>query len=79
MKLSVIPTGNFKLDGGSMFGIVPKSMWSKLNPPDENNLCTWAMRTLLVETGDKKILIDTGIGNKQDAKFRSHFNPTEHI
>ena len=79
MKLSVIPTGNFKLDGGSMFGIVPKSMWSKLNPPDENNLCTWAMRTLLIETGDKKILIDTGIGNKQDAKFRSHFHPTEHI
>jgi glyoxylase-like metal-dependent hydrolase (beta-lactamase superfamily II) len=75
MKLTSIHTGYFKLDGGSMFGIVPRRMWSKLNPPDENNLCTWAMRTLLVQTGDRNILIDTGIGNKQDDKFRSHFEP----
>lgn len=75
MKLTAIHTGYFRLDGGAMFGIVPKRMWQKLNPPDENNMCTWAMRALLVETGDRNILIDTGIGNKQDEKFRSHFEP----
>lgn len=75
MKISTIETGFLKLDGGAMFGIVPKRLWQKLNPPDENNLCTWAMRCLLVEIGNRKILIDTGIGNKQDAKFRSHFEP----
>lgn len=75
MKLSTIETGFLKLDGGAMFGIVPKRLWQKLNPPDENNLCTWAMRCLLLETGDRKILIDTGLGDKQDAKFRSHFEP----
>ncbi len=75
MKLTPIHAGHLKLDGGAMFGIVPKRMWEKLNPPDANNLCTWAMRTLLVETGDRKILIDTGVGNKQDAKFWSHFEP----
>jgi glyoxylase-like metal-dependent hydrolase (beta-lactamase superfamily II) len=75
MKLTSIHTGYFKLDGGAMFGIVPKRMWEKMNPPDENNLCTWAMRALLVEVGERKILIDTGLGNKQDAKFRSHFEP----
>lgn len=58
-----------------MFGVVPKTLWSRLNPPDENNLCTWAMRCLLIETGERKILVDTGIGNKQDARFRSHFHP----
>lgn len=58
-----------------MFGVVPRTMWSKLNPPDDKNLCSWAMRALLVQTGDRNILIDTGIGNKQDAKFRSHFEP----
>ena len=73
MKISVINTGFFKLDGGAMFGIVPKRMWEKLNPPDENNLCTWTMRCLLIETADRKILIDTGMGDKQDDKFRSHF------
>ncbi len=75
MKITTIETGFFKLDGGAMFGIVPKRLWQKLNRPDENNLCTWAMRCLLVEIGDRKILIDTGIGDKQDAKFRAHFEP----
>jgi glyoxylase-like metal-dependent hydrolase (beta-lactamase superfamily II) len=74
MKLHTIDTGYFKLDGGAMFGVVPKAMWQKLNPPDENNLCTWAMRCLLVEDGDRLILIDNGIGNKQDAKFLSHYH-----
>ncbi len=73
MKLYSINTGYFKLDGGAMFGVVPKSIWNKLNPADENNLCTWAMRCLLIEDGNRLILIDTGIGNKQDAKFFSHY------
>ncbi|HEV7329810.1 MAG TPA: MBL fold metallo-hydrolase [Flavisolibacter sp.] len=73
MNLYTINTGNFKLDGGAMFGVVPKTLWNKINPADENNLCTWAMRCLLVEDGDRLILIDNGIGNKQDAKFFSHY------
>lgn len=73
MKLHVIDTGFFKLDGGAMFGVVPKSIWQKTNPADENNLCTWAMRCLLIEDGNKLILIDNGIGDKQDAKFFSHY------
>ena len=73
MKLTPIETGNFKLDGGAMFGVVPKSMWSKVYPADENNLANWAMRCLLIETDDRKILIDNGIGDKQDAKFLSHY------
>lgn len=73
MKLYSINTGYFKLDGGAMFGVVPKSIWNKLNPADENNLCTWAMRCLLVEEKDRLILIDTGIGNKQDARFMGHY------
>jgi glyoxylase-like metal-dependent hydrolase (beta-lactamase superfamily II) len=73
MKLYSINTGFFKLDGGAMFGVVPKVMWQKLNTPDENNLCNWAMRSLLIEDGNKLILIDNGIGNKQDAKFFSHY------
>jgi glyoxylase-like metal-dependent hydrolase (beta-lactamase superfamily II) len=73
MKLHSIDTGFFKLDGGAMFGVVPKSMWNKLNPADENNLCTWALRCLLIEDGNKLILIDNGIGDKQDAKFFSHY------
>lgn len=74
MNLYTINTGNFKLDGGAMFGVVPKSIWNKLNPADENNLCTWAMRCLLIEDGNKLILIDNGIGDKQDAKFLSHYH-----
>lgn len=73
MKLSTINTGLFKLDGGAMFGVVPKSIWNKLNPADSNNMCTWAMRCLLVEDGDQLILIDTGIGAKQDKKFFDYF------
>jgi glyoxylase-like metal-dependent hydrolase (beta-lactamase superfamily II) len=73
MKLHVINTGFFKLDGGAMFGVVPKVMWNKLNPADENNLCNWAMRCLLVEAGGRLILIDNGIGDKQDARFLSHY------
>jgi glyoxylase-like metal-dependent hydrolase (beta-lactamase superfamily II) len=73
MKLYSINTGYFKLDGGAMFGVVPKVMWNKLNPADENNLCSWAMRCLLIEDGNRLILIDNGIGNKQDEKFMSHY------
>jgi glyoxylase-like metal-dependent hydrolase (beta-lactamase superfamily II) len=73
MKLHVINTGFFKLDGGAMFGVVPKSIWNKTNPADTNNLCTWAMRCLLVEDGNRLTLIDNGIGDKQDAEFMSHY------
>jgi len=73
MQLHTIDTGFFKLDGGAMFGVVPKTIWNKTNPADENNLCTWAMRCLLVEDEGRLILIDTGIGNKQDEKFFSHY------
>ncbi|MFD2515663.1 MBL fold metallo-hydrolase [Pontibacter locisalis] len=73
MKLHVIDTGFFKLDGGAMFGVVPKTLWQRTNPADENNLCTWAMRCMLIEDGDRLILIDNGIGDKQDAKFFSHY------
>ncbi|SFC27441.1 Glyoxylase, beta-lactamase superfamily II [Flexibacter flexilis DSM 6793] len=73
MKLHTINTGHFKLDGGAMFGVVPKSIWNKSNPADENNLCSWAMRSLLIEDGNRLILIDNGMGDKQDAKFVSHY------
>jgi len=73
MNLYTIDTGFFKLDGGAMFGVVPKVIWNKTNPADENNLCTWAMRCLLVEDEGRLILIDTGIGNKQDDRFFSHY------
>ena len=73
MNLHVINTGNFKLDGGAMFGVVPKSLWSRTNEADENNMCTWAMRCLLIEDGDRLMLVDNGIGNKQNEKFFSHF------
>lgn len=75
MKLSILETGLFKLDGGAMFGVVPKQLWQRQQPADENNMCTWSMRCLLIEMKDRKILIDTGLGNKQDEKFRSHFEP----
>lgn len=58
-----------------MHGVVPKSMWQKVNPADDNNMCSWAMRCLLIDTGDRKILVDNGMGNKQDEKFFSHFHP----
>ncbi|OQY96397.1 MAG: MBL fold metallo-hydrolase [Sphingobacteriales bacterium UTBCD1] len=73
MKLYTIHTGNFKLDGGAMFGVVPKSIWNKINPADENNMCTWAMRCLLIEDGNRLILVDNGIGDKQDDKFFSYY------
>jgi glyoxylase-like metal-dependent hydrolase (beta-lactamase superfamily II) len=73
MTLHTIDTGFFKLDGGAMFGVVPKTLWQRTNPADENNLCTWAMRCLLIEDGDRLILIDNGIGDKQDARFFSHY------
>jgi len=73
MELHVINTGFFKLDGGAMFGVVPKSIWNKTNPADPNNMCSWAMRCLLIEDGKRLILIDTGIGNKQDEKFMGYY------
>jgi glyoxylase-like metal-dependent hydrolase (beta-lactamase superfamily II) len=73
MNLYRIETGLFKLDGGAMFGVVPKVIWNEINPADEKNLCTWAMRCLLIEDGQRLILIDNGIGNKQDEKFLRHY------
>ncbi len=75
MKLFSTNAGFFKLDGGAMHGVVPKTMWQKVNPADDQNMCTWAMRCLLIEFGNHKILIDTGMGNKQDEKFFSHYHP----
>ena len=73
MKLYAVNTGFFKLDGGAMFGVVPKSIWSRTNPPDSNNMCTWSMRSLLIEDGDRLMLIDCGIGNKQSEKFFGYY------
>lgn len=73
MKLYSVNTGYFKLDGGAMFGVVPKSMWNKINPADENNMCSWALRSLLIEDGNRLILVDTGMGDKQDARFFGHY------
>jgi glyoxylase-like metal-dependent hydrolase (beta-lactamase superfamily II) len=73
MKLYSVNSGNFKLDGGAMFGVVPKSVWNRTNPADENNLCSWSMRCLLVETDKRLILIDNGLGDKQNEKFFSHY------
>ena len=73
MKLYSINAGYFKLDGGAMFGVVPKSIWNKINPADENNMCSWALRCLLIEDGNRLILVDNGMGDKQDAKFFSYY------
>jgi glyoxylase-like metal-dependent hydrolase (beta-lactamase superfamily II) len=73
MKLYAINAGYFKLDGGAMFGVVPKSIWNKLCPADENNMCNWAMRCLLIEDAGKLILIDNGMGDKQSDKFFAHY------
>ena len=74
MKLYSIETGNFKLDGGAMFGVVPKTIWNKTNPADENNLIDLAARCLLIEDGNRLILIDNGLGNKQSEKFFSYYS-----
>ena len=79
MQAFSVETGKFKLDGGAMFGVVPKSIWNKSNPADENNLCTWALRCLVIKEGNRTILIDTGMGDKQDAKFFSHYYPHETV
>ena len=73
MQIHVLNTGYFKLDGGAMFGVVPKSLWSRTNPTDVNNMCSWALRSLLIEDGNRLILIDTGMGDKQSDKFFSHY------
>ena len=75
MKLYTINAGHFKLDGGAMHGVVPKSMWNKVNPADDNNMCSWAMRCLLIEHEGRRILVDNGMGDKQDAKFFGHYFP----
>lgn len=78
MKIQVLSGGKFKLDGGAMHGVVPKSLWEKANPANENNLCTWQMRCLLIEDGKQLILIDTGMGNKQPEKWQNYFDPEGH-
>ncbi len=74
MKIYPIEAGNFKLDGGAMFGVVPKTIWNKTNPADENNLINIAARCLLIEDRNRLILIDTGMGNKQSEKFFSYYS-----
>ena len=74
MRLYPLNVGNFKLDGGAMFGVVPKTIWSKTNPADQNNMIDIAARCLLIENGDRLILIDTGMGNKQTNKFFSYYH-----
>lgn len=69
MKLHIIDCGNMMVDGGALFGVIPKTMWNKVYESDENNLCNIKMRSLVIETEDRKILIDTGTGNKQDERF----------
>lgn len=73
MNLYTVNNGYFKLDGGAMFGVVPKSIWNQLNPPDENNMCSWALRSLLIEDDNRLILIDTGMGDKQSEKFFGYY------
>lgn len=78
MTIYPLNTGNFKLDGGAMFGVVPKSLWQRTNPADANNMCDWSMRSLLIEDGDRLMLIDTGIGDKQSEKFFSYYFLSDH-
>jgi glyoxylase-like metal-dependent hydrolase (beta-lactamase superfamily II) len=73
MQIYVIDAGHFKLDGGAMFGVVPKTIWHKQMPADENNLCSWAMRCLLIDTGKQLILVDSGMGDKQDARWQGFY------
>ncbi len=73
MQLYSINAGHFKLDGGAMFGVVPKSIWHKLNPADDSNMCSWALRCLLIQNGNRLILIDTGMGSKQTDKFFGYY------
>ncbi len=75
MNLYTIDTGYFKLDGGAMFGVVPKSIWQKLNPADEQNMCTWAMRCLLIEDENRLMLIDTGMGDFIDDTYKKRYHP----
>jgi len=79
MIVQILHTGYFKLDGGAMFGVVPQSMWSALNPPDAHNLCTWALRCWLVRDGDRIIVVDCGMGSKQDARFRSRYGVSDEL
>ena len=74
MKIYPIETGNFKLDGGAMFGVVPKSLWQRTNPADANNLISMSMRCLLIEDGKRLILVDTGLGSKQSDKFFGYYD-----
>ncbi len=73
MTLYPIEAGNFKLDGGAMFGVVPKSIWKKTNPSDSNNMIDMASRCLLIEDGKRLTLIDAGMGTKQTEKFFSYY------
>ncbi len=73
MTIYPVETGNFKLDGGAMFGVVPKSLWNRTNPADANNMIDIGARCLLIEDGDRLILVDTGLGNKQSEKFFSYY------
>lgn len=73
MKIYPVETGNFKLDGGAMFGVVPKSIWQRTNPADANNMISMSMRCMLIEDGDRLILVDTGLGNKQSEKFFGYY------
>lgn len=79
MIVKAVHAGSFKLDGGAMFGVVPKRIWEKLMPADSQNLCSWALRCLYIETGRHRILIDTGLGNKQSDKFFSYYEPSGNI
>lgn len=79
MKLFAVNITNFKIDGGAMFGVVPKVLWEKRYPADENNLCNWALRSLLIDTGERVALIDNGFGDKQSDKFMSRFHLNENL